>query len=169
MLQHFLSTIRDFGQLMPAAVFTLSLSLFSGIRYGPKYWGTSSQLMFDLFLIGSISILVLSIYANRNMEVIYKFDFTRFTQPVTNTVGSFIGTVSEVGGEVINTVTEVPETVKNTVNEVSGEVVETVNYAVDEVTDIPEKVYNKISDVPNDVSNVVDDIEILKFLKNKKE
>ena len=165
----FLSTIRDLGTLLPTAVFTLSLSLFSGIRHGPKYWGTSSQLMFDLFLITSISILVLSIYANRNMKVVYKFDFTRFTQPVTNTVGSFIGTVSEVGGEVINTVTEVPETVKNTVNEVSGEVVETVNYAVDEVTDIPERVYNKISDVPDDVSNVVDDIEILKFLKNKKE
>ncbi|MCQ2738554.1 MAG: MFS transporter, partial [archaeon] len=107
----FLSTIKGFGRLVSTALFTLSLSLFSGIRYGPKYWGTSSQLMFNLFLIGTISILVLSIYANRNIKVVYKIDFTRFTQPITNKIDSFIGTVSEVSEEVIDTVSEVPGTV----------------------------------------------------------
>ena len=140
----FLSTIRDFGMLLPTAIFTLSLSMFSNIRYGPKYWASSSQFMFDLFFMIALSILIFGFYVNKDNEVIYKFNFAKLSQPVTNTVGSFIGTVSE-------------------------DVVDTVSYTVNEISDAPNRVKDTVSDVPDNISNVVDDIEILKFLKNKKE
>lgn len=134
----FLSTIRDFGMLLPTAIFTLSLSMFSGIRHGAKYWGTSSEFLFILFFIAALSIIILNAQVNKR-KVIFKFNYNQITKPITNTVGGVIDNVSEV-----------PEFVKGTVTESKDKVIDTV------------------SDVPDNLSNTADNIEILKYLRKKK-
>ena len=144
----FLSTIRDFGMLIPTALFTLSLSLFANIRHGPKYWASSSQFMFELFFIVAVSILVLSLYTNKNLEIIYKFDFRRFAKPITNTVGELIETVEDVPSMVIDTVSEVPTKVAQTTETIVDTVTETPEKLISNAENITKKV-NPISKIKN--------------------
>ena len=141
----FLNTIRDFGMMVPTVLFTLILTLIPNKNMAEIY-GKSSQIMFIIFFIAALSSLILSLYFNRNLKIIYKIDLKNIIKPLTTNVGN-----------ATNIIYEVQESMTNTVND-----------TINELTNTQNQLYNKMTDIPDNVSNVVDEIEIPNFLKNKK-
>lgn len=66
----FLSSVRDMGSLIALAVFTLILDGFSGIKDNVLYWAISSQYIFIIYIIVSISVIVAVYYLNRKVKAV---------------------------------------------------------------------------------------------------
>ena len=66
----FLSSVRDMGSLIALAVFTLILDGFSGIKDNLLYWAISSQYIFIIYIIVSISVIVSVYYLNRKVKAV---------------------------------------------------------------------------------------------------
>ena len=66
----FLSSVRDMGSLIALAVFTLILDGFSGIKDNVLYWAISSQYMFIIYIIVSISVIIAIYYLNRKVKAV---------------------------------------------------------------------------------------------------
>lgn len=66
----FLSSVRDMGSLIALAVFTLILDGFSGIKDNILYWAISSQYIFIIYIIVSISVIVSVYYLNRKVKAV---------------------------------------------------------------------------------------------------
>ena len=66
----FLSSVRDMGSLIALAVFTLILDGFSGIKDNVLYWAISSQYIFIIYILVSISVIVAVYYLNRKVKAV---------------------------------------------------------------------------------------------------
>lgn len=67
----FLSSVRDMGSLIALAVFTLILDGFSGIKNNVLYWAISSQYIFIVYILVSISVIGVIYYLNRKISANY--------------------------------------------------------------------------------------------------